>query len=491
VDDLPILFVDDEADVLRALGRTAERQGWRAVLASGGADALEKLAAQTFAVVISDFRMPGMDGIEFLAQVRQRHPDVERVLLTAYADIDALERGINDAGIGRFLRKPWSREMLVEIIEQCLLVGRMRRERQVLLERIENRNQELVYLNELLRKDADESARAAVGYRRRWDAALHAISDPILIVSNELRVEVANDAAARVAGKPSTELEGHTCHEVLFGSAAVCDGCPIEKSAGRVRQRGKVYDAHAYPLPGAHLCVYRDVTREVAMQEQAVHVEKMAAIGRLAGGVAHELNNPLHGILSFVQLAQKPEVPKEKLSRFHEVIMECALRCRDIVQSLRDFSRSAPVEKRAVPLSEICAKALVLFAALEERIDVEHRDSAHAFGNSNQLQQIVVNLIQNAADATAGNARIRVTSFADGEHAVIAVEDAGPGVPLEQRERIFEPFFTTKPEGVGTGLGLAISHSLTTEHGGTLRVFDSGLGGARFELRLPLFRRTE
>jgi two-component system, NtrC family, sensor kinase len=494
VDDLPILFVDDEAEVLRALARTAEKEGWKVVTATRPSEGIAKLEQSEYAVVVSDFRMPEMDGIAFLTLVRDRWPGIERVLVTAYADTDALERGINDAAIGRYMRKPWRREALISVIDQAMGASRMRRERDVLLERVKNRNEELVYVNELLRADAAQSEKVAFGIRRRWDVALNAISDPLLIVSSDLRVEVANDAAANIAGSRPDEMEGRKCHEVLFGSETPCTGCPIGMGSGRVMRRGggreQSFDARAYSLPGpATLCVYRDITRELAFQQEAVHVEKMAAIGRLAGGVAHEINNPLHGILSFVQLAQKPDVPADKLKRYHDVIKECALRCRDIVQSLRDFSRRASTEKREVDLDEVCDKALVLFQQLEGRLEVKRGDGkARCYGNANQLQQIVVNLVQNAADATgASEGPIRVSVYLDGDQAVTAVDDAGSGVPIEERERIFEPFYTTKPEGVGTGLGLAISHTLTTEHGGVLRVLESDLGGARFELRLPRF----
>lgn len=498
IDDLPILFVDDEASILRALERTAESCGWPVIAVNSPREALDFLALREFAVVVSDFRMPVMDGVEFLTQVRERWPQTERLLLTAYADEEALERGINEAGISRFLRKPWKRDTLVTILGQAVLQSRLRRENAVLLTRVSNRNAELSYLNELLQTRIEKSDQTLLGFRRRWDVALNAISDPIIMVDESLRLEGCNDAAAKLAGATVVDLEGHKCHEMLFKRSTQCANCPINQREGgtsRVSldsENGQLlFDARAYPLPAdrpTHLCTYRDVTRDMQLEREMANVDKMAAIGRLAGGVAHEINNPLHGILSFVQLAQKPDVPDEKLVRYHEVIKECALRCRDIVQSLRDFSRQAKSTERApVELNEVCEKAMVLFESLNNRRFEQQRweGKAMTYGNGNQLQQVLVNLIHNAVDASPNNGLIRVAVETDGHEWVIAVEDQGSGVSEVEARKIFEPFYTTKPQGQGTGLGLAISHNIMREHSGSLRITTASIGGARFEARLP------
>ena len=498
--DLPILFVDDESSILRALERTAHAAGWLAEAIASPADALDRLQSREYAVVVSDFRMPHMDGVDFLSRVREMWPQTERILLTAFADEEALERGINDAGISRFLRKPWKREMLVNILGQAVQQSRLRRENAVLVSRLSNRNSELSYLNQLLQTRVQESDESLISFRRRWDVALNAISDPIIVVDADLRMEGSNRAAADMAGvDAAAELEGRKCHESLFKRSSQCANCPInarDNGTSRVSReidgKQELFEARAYPLPVAdrptHLCTYRDVTRDVMVEREMANVDKMAAIGRLAGGVAHEINNPLHGILSFVQLAQKPDVPEEKLVRYHEVIKECALRCRDIVQSLRDFSRQAKTTDRAnVELNQVCEKAMVLFeSAIDRRFEqIRYDESAMAFANSNQLQQVLVNLIHNAIDASPKNGLVRVLIESDGPEWVIAVEDQGTGVPEAERRKIFEPFYTTKPQGQGTGLGLAISHNIMREHGGSLRVGNAGIGGARFEARLP------
>jgi two-component system NtrC family sensor kinase len=503
---LPVLVVDDEEEPRRATTRLLQSGGLRASSVERGEAALAALEAAEFGVVISDYRMPGMDGVKLLARVRDGWPDAERILMTGAADADVLERGVNEAGISRFVKKPWVPAALLGVVNEALRAAQLRREHRVLGERLRHRNEELSYVNDLLQQRVAEDHQAGAdlrsnGLRRRWDVAFGAISDPVTIVREGFILEGVNMAAAALAGRASDDLEGRRCHEALFGRREPCKGCPLPTGTGQVHEgqgvNARAFDARAYSLPGPgapHLCVYRDISRDVALSREAAQLEKMAAIGRVAGGVAHEINNPLHGILSFVQLAQKPDVPREKMTRYLEVIRECAVRCRDIVQSMRDFARrSHESSAHEFDLRRACLRATVPFepvlgARLEKQLGDELDGGAQCIGTPLQLQQVVANLMQNAVDASPPGGRVRITLAEDDGHWLIAVDDEGPGVPEDRREKIFEPFYTTKPEGVGTGLGLAISHTILREHKGSLRVTRSPLGGARFEARLPRLR---
>jgi two-component system NtrC family sensor kinase len=498
---LPILVVDDEEEPRRATTRLLQSGGLRASSVERGEAALAALESAEFGVVISDYRMPGMDGVKLLARVRDGWPDAERILMTGAADADVLERGVNEAGISRFVKKPWVPAALLGVVNEALRAAQLRREHRVLAERLRHRNEELSYVNDLLQQRVAEVGPPTAGLRRRWDVAFGANADPVTIVREGYIQEGVNQAAAALAGRASDDLEGRRCHEALFGRREPCKGCPLPTGTGQVQEgqgvNARSFDARAYSLPGPgapHLCVYRDISRDVALSREAAQLEKMAAIGRVAGGVAHEINNPLHGILSFVQLAQKPEVPKEKMTRYLEVIRECAVRCRDIVQSMRDFARRShessahPFDLRRAVMRAIVPFEPVLGARLEKDLGEELDGGAACLGTPLQLQQVVANLVQNAVDASPPAGRVRITLAEDDGHWLIAVDDEGPGVPEDRREKIFEPFYTTKPEGVGTGLGLAISHTILREHKGSLRVTRGPLGGARFEARVPRMR---
>lgn len=490
LEDLPILVVDDDGAVLRALVR-ALRESQHFDTAQSGEAALALLEQRAYSVVVADLRMPLMDGVTLLTEVRRRWPDTERVLLTAYADLGAIERSINEAAVRWVMRKPWKLDEVVTVLGQAVAENRMRREHAVLQERVRHRNEELTYLTQQLSEGLRDREASLLHIRRLWDAALQAISDPLIIIDADYRLEGANVAAAKLSGASFEVAEGQLCHRALFGRTSVCPGCPCGIGASEVRdpRTQGVFEARAYELPGgSRLCMYRDVTERRRFHEQAAQLEKMAALGRLAGSIAHELNNPLQGVLSFAQLAERDGIDPQRLQRYHAMIHECAMRCRDIVANLRDFARQAKSdERRDVDLNDICQRAMQMFTHV--------RDRRLAFtpsvgrptrrGNANQLLQVVVNLIQNAIDATPVGGVVAVSTLRRDDGLVIVVEDEGEGVPSADRERIFEPFYTTKPEGVGTGLGLAISHSIMVDHGGTLCVGDAACGGARFEMRLP------
>ncbi|MBI3178972.1 MAG: response regulator, partial [Deltaproteobacteria bacterium] len=266
-----VLFVDDDPDILRALERTSRGAPWRGLFASSAAEGLAHAQVHTFAVVVSDFMMPGMNGVDFLVQIRERQPDAERILLTAHADQEAMEKGINNAGISRFLRKPWKTEALRLTLEEALKQHQLRHDNAVLMRRLAHRNEELGYLNERLQDKVKAGDRDIIAFRRRWDVAFNAISDPMTVVTPELSVEGANRAAGALAGLSADTLEGEKCHVALFKQDAPCHGCPVGSGHGRIEVDAaagrRLYDVSAYALPGdspSHLCVYHDVTREVA-----------------------------------------------------------------------------------------------------------------------------------------------------------------------------------------------------------------------------------
>ncbi len=234
---------------------------------------------------------------------------------------------------------------------------------------------------------------------------------------------------------------------------------------------------------GALAAEFNAMTVAVEQQQaKLVESEKLAGIGRLAAGVAHELNNPLQVMLGYLSLNR--EVPDRRLAEQLAAVEAETLRCKDIVDGLLELSRPAatavPVDLRA--LCEDASGRLRISArpdALRPSIDGE----ALALADPKKVGQVVFNLVKNAAEAAgpAGDVSIRIR--AAGEVVEVAVRDSGPGIAPEARNRIFEPFYTTKP--AGTGLGLAVSRAIARAHGGDIDVRNGEAGGAVFTLRLP------
>ena len=216
-------------------------------------------------------------------------------------------------------------------------------------------------------------------------------------------------------------------------------------------------------------------------QEKLVQSEKLAGIGRLAAGVAHEINNPLGVILGFARVMQKKA--DGPLAEDLKVIEEETLRCKEIVEELLDLSRPLKVSDEQVDLRALCDEVVARHLdGAGARITVE--GSASVKGHAQKLRQVMTNLIKNAAEASgpSGAVRIRIEPAGPGRVAV-AVADSGPGLTDETRAHLFEPFFTTKASG--TGLGLAVSQAIAHAHGGVIEASARQGGGAVFTLRLP------
>lgn len=238
---------------------------------------------------------------------------------------------------------------------------------------------------------------------------------------------------------------------------------------------------------------------------QLVQAAKMASLGELVAGVAHEINNPLAFVLSHLNTVRRnlarfeeqltaplPEGARQSWQRADERLREMGPgleRIQDLVVKLRTFSRLDESERKRVSIRECVESVLTILGhRLREGVTVVTQfgepDQIDCYASS--LNQAIMNLIANSIDAMEGRGTLRIATGADGDQYAIVVEDTGPGIPAELRERVIEPFFTTKPVGEGTGLGLSITYSIVQNHGGRLEFRDAADGGSSVSIRLPL-----
>lgn len=227
------------------------------------------------------------------------------------------------------------------------------------------------------------------------------------------------------------------------------------------------------------------------VQEQLIRAGRLAAIGQLAAGVSHEIDNPVGIILGYAELLMEDlDESDPRRDDVRAIIDECK-RCKRITGGLLGFARTVPVSRAPLSLNALVEETVAslrpqkLFKEVIFRLRPEPQ-LPPVVGDADQLRQVLVNLLLNAAQAMSGRGTLTVEVRCEGDLGVVLVADTGPGIPGELRERIFEPFFSTKARGEGTGLGLSVCRKLVEEHGGTLTAGSGCSGGARFRLALPL-----
>jgi len=227
------------------------------------------------------------------------------------------------------------------------------------------------------------------------------------------------------------------------------------------------------------------------LQEQLRHADRLATIGQLAAGVAHELNEPLANILGYAQLVAKDEHVSEAVQRDVGKVVSAALHAREVVKKLLIFARQLPTRKATVNLNEVVNEGLFF---LESRCSKEGinvvRDLDPALpplsADAGQLQQVLVNLVVNAIQAMPAGGTLSITTRAEADGVVLSVADTGVGMSEDITKRIFLPFFTTKDVGQGTGLGLSVVHGIVSSHGGKIDVRSAPGKGSVFEVYFPL-----
>jgi len=351
--------------------------------------------------------------------------------------------------------------------------------------------------------------------RKEIQALLDGITDLMVVLSENLRIQRVNHVFTEWF--PGIDPIGRHCYTIFRGRESRCVDCPALRSLDRdeivkdlciykVGDVFKHFEIIASPLRTSPtgerqiLLFKRDVTREKEFQAQFYQAEKMATVGALAAGVAHEINNPLTAILGFAQGLKRRnarlegKIDQELQADFKEytdtIIKEC-LRCRDIVRTLLTFSRPTVSSLGQVDLNQCVTDTLfVLKHHFKERSNLIvttllSEELPQITGDESQLKQVIINLLTNALDATSNGGAIAIKTFADHDKATLVIEDTGCGIPLELQDKLFEPFFTTKPVGKGIGIGLSTCYTIVKNHHGEISVTSAVGKGSAFRVTFP------
>ncbi|MDD2555789.1 MAG: ATP-binding protein, partial [Syntrophaceticus sp.] len=347
--------------------------------------------------------------------------------------------------------------------------------------------------------------------KSEWEATVKAVRDVIVVIDRKLRVLRVNQAALQFCGLSEPEVIGRKycdafcslsdsqCHEDCVFYEALRTGNSINTQ--RRLDDGRVLEMYGYPATQENremgVVVYLiDITERLKMQVQLLQAARLAALGEMAAGVAHELNTPLAVIIGDAQLLIRNTPKDDHRYKILDDIKTCGLRCKRIVRGLLTFSRQEQYVFQPVCLNEVVREALKLvsYSIETENIKIQRELDDQipiVGGNSQQLEQVIVNLLLNARQSfDEGNDSEHIITVETGfdqerKQVFIKISDNGQGIPQEILTKIFDPFFTSKGSSKGTGLGLSVSLGIVQKHGGTIVVESESGKGAFFTVYLP------
>jgi len=507
-----IVLIDDEKDIRDVMTLTLEDAGYRVASAENGEAGLRMCEEISPQIVITDIRMPKMDGIQVLKNLKSTDPDVEVIVVTAFGDIEiaiqALQLEASD-----FITKPINDEALHMALKRAQHRYSIKKELQYHAALLEQENakttEELIKIISFQRNLIESSMDGILGcdekeivvtYNQSMEQMLGYTKNQVInkmgfdrfIQPEEGRKLRAELAANSYGGRNRLFLY----ETILLNNRN--EKIPVQVSATVLSDQDK---------QNGLVCFFRDLReihrleREIADQARILHQDKMMSLGRLAASVVHEINNPLFGTLNYLQLMSRilergplDEKQIEKFKRYLDLVENETSRCSQIISSLLTFSRKSSPVFDQVQVGDLLERCAILSRHKLElnNINLSHavdQDVPPVFGDFNQLQQCIFNLIFNAIDAMPDGGDINLKGRYDPiqEKVVITVKDSGPGISKDNLQRVFEPFYTTKKEGYGVGLGLSTVYGIVERHKGKVKVESKPGEGAEFILEFPPF----
>ena len=499
-----ILLIEDNPDHIMFTKKILEKNDSQYSLdsASEAQEGLKKLIEDNYDLILCDYRMPGFTALDMLKEMSSRGKDLPFVVVTASGSekvaVDLMKEGAYD-----YIVKDLSYEdVLPAVIKRS----------------IEKFN---------AKKDKERLERQIGQAAKEWEVTFDSIVDAIFIVRGDFKIARVNKASADMFKMSQKEIIGRSCYEIFHGLSRPWKLCPLKQVLDSKKPicvelfepRLKIYleisisptlDEKGEVVSTVHIA--KDITerkqaeedREKAYhklkqaQEELIQSSKMAAMGQLASGISHELNQPLTGIKGFAQ-AMFMEASEDSPTRSDlNKIIEQADRMDKIIKNVRFFARKSEFKMEPLDINIPIEDSLML---LSEQLRVHNiqvektlaKNLPKIKADSNQLQQVFLNLITNARDAIdslkkpeGGKLVIKTFLSQDSKSIVIIFEDSGCGISEENLSSIFNPFFTTKSPGGGIGLGLPIAYRIIENHRGRIEVESAEGKGSLFKISLPL-----
>ncbi len=496
-----ILLIDDEPDIVRVLGISLKADGYQVIPALSGAEGLEAFAKDKPQIVITDIKMPGMDGIEVLEKIKRLDPNTEVIIITGHGDIDntieALKYGASD-----FINKP--------VRDDALSIALKRAK-----EKLDIKRQLKEYTTDLEKKIefATRELRRQTNFQIKL---IRSSNDGIVATDRDLKIVIFNPGAESIFGYSQTEVIYKMSVTELYPAGIVTrfrdtisgndetrdfpwiettitskDGqtIPVRFSGTVLQEKDEEIGTVAF---------FQDLREIKRLEKELVHSERLAAIGQTIAGLAHGIKNILHGLKGGTYLVDIGinKNDTEKLKKGWEMIKRNVGRTSNLVMDLLSYSKEREPEYEVCRPNEIASDVCVLLQneARENKIEIirELDDSIGEVSmDPDTINECLLNLMSNALDAclfdenTNKSWRVELkTTKEEGNIIKFEVSDNGTGMDKDVVKKLFTSFFSTKGHR-GTGLGLMVTRKLIEEHGGTIRV-NSQLGkGTTFTFQLP------
>lgn len=358
--------------------------------------------------------------------------------------------------------------------------------------------------------DLEASRYELLNSRNTLRALFDHLPSSIYIVDRFYTIIAINMSRSNRLGEKPSHLVGRKCYEKLYGRTSPCAECRVHETLadGRITNRfarevlnsedNIEWEVSTFPIynsdsePAQAIITEYDVTEKRLLEADLIQSEKMAAIGQLAAGVAHEIYNPLTAIIANTQMIRRmlPTVD-EDLYESLELVEHAGIRASQVIRTLLNAARKDEYENAAMDLNMTIENSLSLLSheIVRRPITIQkdlQADLPPIHSNQNHLQGVWINLIMNAIDAMEGKGgQITITSRYKDNQFIVSVADSGKGIPKNKLNRIFEPYFTTKSPGQGTGLGLSVCMRVVKQHGGTIHVESQPEKGTKFIVILP------
>jgi PAS domain S-box-containing protein len=514
-----ILTIDDESYIRQSIRSFLEDYGFMVFEAENGKKGIDVFNAQSPDLVLLDLRMPEMDGLEVLEVLKARCPDIPLVVASGTGNmssvVDALRLGAND-----YILKPIEdMTVLYHSIQKCLRESQLKKENKAYQEQLEA----LV----------KERTRALVQSEQGYKAVFECSGTAAIILEADGTISMVNSKFAELAGMGRQEIEGKKKWQefvskrdisVMQNHLRVRNHLDTDGNISRqyeiqfVNKAGEIKYVYASfgSIPGTdrHVVSLLDFTEKKqaeqrwrSLEKQLRKSQKMEAIGTLAGGIAHDLNNILSPILGYADMIMRASDPEGSLYQRSQKIQKAALRAADLVNQVLSFNRGEAGGKRVIRLHPVAKEVLKLLRgsipSTIRIVDQVDRNCSSVSADPTQIHQVIMNLCTNAyhaMEASGGELIVGLgqrvlsrtdmveypnLSCGDGVYLVLEVSDTGCGMSEDVVERMFDPYFTTKEDGKGTGLGLAIAYGIVQSCNGDIRVKSTPGVGTCFTVLFP------